>query len=670
MRMNALATGLGTLSAVFILSGCFVEAEEDHAQCANDTTREVPCGAYGTGVQTQRCTGFRWQDDGFCNDDTQCVAGATQSVACGINDRGAQSQRCEKGDWTDAGACADPDTCIDGTEEEAACGPLDSGTQMRTCVRGTFGPFGACEDALACDDGDVQSDVCGFNGRGEKTRACVENMWADEFGPCTDPDVCVDAETKTAICSEMGSFGAKIRESTCVAGSWTEFGPCYESATCASGAVEPLECGSDGKGYQTRTCANGSWTIFSACQQTAAHILGDGMLLMALVGGEDSAQPRMWGDNRDGKLAMPNRPVEAVTYPQLSLAPSPTATDGSVAGRFSASITHACAIDASDALYCWGSNAHGQLARDPAALAASDTPLPANIIGGATAVAVGDGFTCAISVSGAVYCWGLNDESQLGLPGGNRDKPTRVTTDVSTDVSTAIVAGAAHACAIREKTVQCWGRNTEFQASPTKVDPILSPTLHPKLSVYPDRTPPVTRSSIIGIAAGANHTLVAWEGQVSVGKFFVRALIGVGRSENGQLGTTQTKPVQQPLTLASWNRTKGDAPDPFTLNANGNVSCVITSMSQGLRCTGENASGAIAPVATARLTTLTPAPSDLDPDAEGISAAALGDNYLCVLLSQTKRIRCRGANLFGQLGDGTTTSRAAAAYVLHRDNDQ
>lgn len=80
---------------------------------------------------------------------------------------------------------------------------------------------------------------------------------------------------------------------------------------------------------------------------------------------------------------------------------------------------HECALDADGLVRCWGDfDALDELLYEPHAI-----PLP----GPAEAVTVGEGFSCAI-VAGDVYCWGRNENGQLGRGApGNRDVvPARV----------------------------------------------------------------------------------------------------------------------------------------------------------------------------------------------------------------------------------------------------
>lgn len=71
-------------------------------------------------------------------------------------------------------------------------------------------------------------------------------------------------------------------------------------------------------------------------------------------------------------------------------------------------------------------------------------------------VVVGGAFTCALTHGGEVYCWGDNDDGQLGLGDAfGRTRPQRVG-DLHSVV--ALSAGAFHACALLgDGSVTCWG---------------------------------------------------------------------------------------------------------------------------------------------------------------------------------------------------------------------
>jgi alpha-tubulin suppressor-like RCC1 family protein len=75
----------------------------------------------------------------------------------------------------------------------------------------------------------------------------------------------------------------------------------------------------------------------------------------------------------------------------------------------SAGTTHTCATKLDGTLWCWGSNAQGQLGDGTT----TDRPFPAKVAGATGVVTAGALHTCA-SAGGTVWCWGTDTSGQLG----------------------------------------------------------------------------------------------------------------------------------------------------------------------------------------------------------------------------------------------------------------
>jgi alpha-tubulin suppressor-like RCC1 family protein len=81
-----------------------------------------------------------------------------------------------------------------------------------------------------------------------------------------------------------------------------------------------------------------------------------------------------------------------------------------------------------------------------------------------TAIAAGAQFTCTLTVSGRVYCWGTNASGQLGLGHTNNIGDDELATSVSPvdlgNKAVQISADQLHACALLDSGyVKCWGKN-------------------------------------------------------------------------------------------------------------------------------------------------------------------------------------------------------------------
>jgi alpha-tubulin suppressor-like RCC1 family protein len=131
---------------------------------------------------------------------------------------------------------------------------------------------------------------------------------------------------------------------------------------------------------------------------------------------------------------------------------------------------HTCAIKANGNAYCWGSNRYGQLG-----VAVGDTvcgagtsqfrcsPAPMQVQPGVkfTSISAGARHTCALTTAREAYCWGANDDGQVGefSSGG----PVLVRVPGALPWS-QVSAGFSHSCAVRtDGALYCWGANDRGQ---------------------------------------------------------------------------------------------------------------------------------------------------------------------------------------------------------------
>lgn len=117
--------------------------------------------------------------------------------------------------------------------------------------------------------------------------------------------------------------------------------------------------------------------------------------------------------------------------------------------------THACALADDGRVFCWGINDEGQLGDGTTDYRDFGT-VPVIGIDNARAIAAGIRFSCAALVDGTVWCWGEDPGSD-----GSSTVPVQVP---GMNDATAITAGGAFACALRSNgQIGCWGNGQAGQ---------------------------------------------------------------------------------------------------------------------------------------------------------------------------------------------------------------
>jgi alpha-tubulin suppressor-like RCC1 family protein len=154
--------------------------------------------------------------------------------------------------------------------------------------------------------------------------------------------------------------------------------------------------------------------------------------------------------------------------PALAFA-TPRFTKLAVGGDSNPSI---CGLAANGAL-CWGPNMRGQLGdgRGGEETLANDSSTPVAVSGrhAFAAITVGQYHACGLARDGKAWCWGANDDGQLGDgTATDRNVPTRVGGGLG---FTALSAGSGLTCGVAAAgVVYCWGKvNDRVVTEPTHV---------------------------------------------------------------------------------------------------------------------------------------------------------------------------------------------------------
>jgi len=165
------------------------------------------------------------------------------------------------------------------------------------------------------------------------------------------------------------------------------------------------------------------------------------------------AKVRCWGLNVSGQLG------DGTTTNRLV----PTEVSGLTdVTTVSAHGGHTCAFTNAGGMKCWGANGLGQLGDGTT----TGHLVPTDVLGlasGVKSIATSNSYTCAVTGSSGVKCWGTNDEGQLG-DGTTIDR--LVPTDVAglTSGVDSVSTQNSHTCALTSTGgVKCWGNNENGQ---------------------------------------------------------------------------------------------------------------------------------------------------------------------------------------------------------------
>ncbi len=190
-----------------------------------------------------------------------------------------------------------------------------------------------------------------------------------------------------------------------------------------------------------------------------------------------------WGADGNGQLGNSST--------TQSLVPVAVTTSGVLAGKTLTQLAadengmYTCALDSAGAAYCWGAASFGQLGNGgvaslpgvPVAVVASGV-LAGKAL---TQIATGSGSSCALSSTGAAYCWGQGVNGELGNGStANSTVPVAVTMTgaLAGKSLTQVSLGTNFACALDAAgTVYCWGLGSSGQLGTSGTAPSTVPVL-------------------------------------------------------------------------------------------------------------------------------------------------------------------------------------------------
>ncbi|MEZ4428356.1 MAG: hypothetical protein R3A51_11785 [Nannocystaceae bacterium] len=529
-----------------------------------------------------------------------------------------------------AGACGDSNAC-----GETECGTTTADGET------TDGATAATTDPSVTSDG-TGTATTSEQTTGPTTSPTSEPT--DSSGPTdpsdTDPTDPTDPTTETTDDPPVCGDGVVAGDEECDDGPMNA-----DDAACKSDCVA-ASCGDGIVWVGAEECDDGGPESLDGCEpdcrRTLQQIVAGELHACVLLGTGDV---RCWGAGSDGQLGQVSlqnlgddeTPVEV---PPIALgAPAVMIT----AGEF-----HNCALLDDGSVRCWGQNDRGQLGYghdknigdneapdSQTALTFGDDPV--------VFIDAGVQHTCAVLESGALHCWGRNDQGQLGL--GHKDdigddEPVDAMTevDVGEDV-TAVALGFRHTCArMVSGELRCWGDGSSGQLGSLSMADIGDN------EVPGDEKPVVLGGLVESLAAEENHTCAVLEGGA------VRCW---GSGAFGQLGYGDTNTIGDDETPEA----AGDvALDGLTRAITTSLHSCAALEDGALRCWGFNADGQLG---LGHTMIIGDEPDEMPPTAVDVGGAVIGvasgGSHTCAITAASE-VRCWGWNAQGQLGHGDTQS--------------
>lgn len=136
-------------------------------------------------------------------------------------------------------------------------------------------------------------------------------------------------------------------------------------------------------------------------------------------------------------------------------------TGGLTFGALSTFYRHTCGLSTAGVGYCLGANNYGSVGDGTNGGTNTTKPSPTLILGGCTfqSLDAGQYHSCGVTSNGDAYCWGQNYRGQLGTGSTSlvENSPQLVTGGHSFE---SVSGGGLHSCAVTNSgAVYCWGTN-------------------------------------------------------------------------------------------------------------------------------------------------------------------------------------------------------------------
>lgn len=271
-------------------------------------------------------------------------------------------------------------------------------------------------------------------------------------------------------------------------------------------------------------------------------------------------------------------------------------------------------------------------AADAADAAGPDGDADATVASGCIVqIASGGDHTCARRKDGTLWCWGSNTDGQLG-DGTSVDKSSPVQVSALCNAVAEVALGEHYTCArVNDGTVWCWGWNVAGQLGDGTTTDKIAPVQVLGLA------------STAAIEVGVHHSC-AIKTDASLWCW--------GQNISGQVGDGTNISKSSPVQVVPLGNTTSEI-------SLGSLHTCARKSNGTLWCWGGNSEGQLGIGTTVDTTT----PEQVAAFANATAGVAVGGDHSCALRADGT-VWCWGWNQRGQLGDGTTTSKAAPVKVV------
>lgn len=366
----------------------------------------------------------------------------------------------------------------------------------------------------------------------------------------------------------------------------------------------------------------------------------------------DNGGVKCWGWNFFGQLGDGSADDGPTPVDVIGLG---SGVDAIEAGR-----DHTCALTDQGGVKCWGGNDVGQLG--DGSNDQSDEPVDVQgLTSGVEAISVGDDHNCAVLSGGDLHCWGANGGRKSGVSAGASYNTPQDADLVDFPVQ-SVVAGGGHTCAISETgAMYCWGSNSAGQIGDGTHGGERLPTEVAGLA------PGVEQMALGGSFTCALKT----DGVVTCWGYNVRGQLGQGSNEGPEICTSSLLLVPQPCSTIPID--VPGLTDVGSISAGGSYACAVPA-GRAVQCWGTNELGELGNGSDVgpdecpddANPELVYDCGTSPRDVLGLDSAAsvfAGGTHACAITNDSA-VQCWGLNGQGQLGDGTNEDHYAPEDVI------